>query len=90
MFATLVWTSVEVTDGFVRPVRAAERDAYYRDMTQVAQLFGVPGRVLPQDYAALERYVDEQVDGVLAVGPTAARLAAAATMATLTVNLPSP
>jgi uncharacterized protein (DUF2236 family) len=75
VFATLVWSAVAVTDTFVRPVPAAERDAYYRDMTRMGQLFGVPRGVMPRGYPALERYVDEQVDGVLAVGPTAARLA---------------
>ncbi|GAA2727687.1 oxygenase MpaB family protein [Cellulomonas aerilata] len=75
VFATLVWTSVQVVDGFVRPVRPPEREAYYRDMTQVAPLFGIPARVLPADYADLARYVDAQVDGVLAVGDAAARLA---------------
>jgi uncharacterized protein (DUF2236 family) len=75
VFATLVWTSVAVTDGFVRRVPAPERDAYYRDMTQVAHRFGVPAAVLPDDYARLERYVDEQVRHVLTVGPTARLLA---------------
>lgn len=76
VFATLVWTSVEVTDGFARPVPGAERDAYYRDMRRVAHHFGVPDSALPDDYPALERYVDAQVEHVLAVGPTASRLAA--------------
>ncbi len=75
VFATLVWTSVAVTDGFARPLPAAERDAYYRDMTQVAHRFGVPASVLPADWSGLERYVADQVRDVLTVGPTAARLA---------------
>jgi uncharacterized protein (DUF2236 family) len=76
VFATLVWTSVTVTEGFARPVPAAERDAYYRDMCRLAHQFGVPAAALPGDYAALERYVDDRVRDVLAVGPTATRLAA--------------
>jgi uncharacterized protein (DUF2236 family) len=75
VFATLVWTSVVVTDGFVRPVPPAEREAYYRDMTHVAHRFGVPAAVLPDGYPALERYVADRVRDVLAVGPTAAELA---------------
>lgn len=75
VFATLVWTAVRVMEGFARHVPPLERDAYYRDMTRLAQTFGVPASILPADYPALERYVDEQVRHVLAVGPTAARLA---------------
>jgi uncharacterized protein (DUF2236 family) len=75
VFATLVWTSVVVTDRFARPLPPAERDAYYRDMTQVAHRFGVPASVLPADWSGLERYVADRVRDVLTVGPTAARLA---------------
>jgi uncharacterized protein (DUF2236 family) len=75
VFATLVWTAVEATDGFVRPVPPAERDAYYRDMTRMAGLFGVPAPVLPDGYPGLERYVEDTIRKALAVGPTAALLA---------------
>jgi uncharacterized protein (DUF2236 family) len=75
VFATLVWTSVTAVDGFARRVTPGEREAYYRDMTRVAPLFGVPASLLPGDCAGLQRYVDDQVRRVLTVGPTAARLA---------------
>ena len=75
VFATLVWTAVTVTDGFVRPLAPREREAYYVDMTRLAHQFGVPAGVLPDGYAALEQYVDDQVRQVLTVGPTAAALA---------------
>lgn len=75
VFATLVWTSVVVTDGFVGPMPPAERDAYYRDMTQVARRFGVPASVLPADWSALDRYVADRVRHDLTVGPTATLLA---------------
>ncbi len=75
VFATLVWTALVVTDGFLRPVPAEERDAYYQDMTEFARLFGVPRSALPHDYAGLHRYVHCQLDTVLAVGATAQRLA---------------
>lgn len=75
VFATLVWCSVEVTHGFVRPVHPREREAFYREMTRLAQVFRVPAAVLPDAYPALERYVEDHVRDVLAVGPTAARLA---------------
>ncbi len=75
VFATLAWTSVSVTDGFARRVTPHEREAYYRDMTRAAPLFGVTSAVLPADYRGLERYLDDQVHRVLTVGPTATRLA---------------
>ena len=68
VFSTLVWAALEVTDTFLRPVSRAERDEYYRDMTRMAHLFGVPPALLPADYAGLSRYVDQQVRGTLDVG----------------------
>lgn len=75
VFATLVWTAVTATAGFVRPLPVGERDAYLRDMTPAASLFGVAAGALPERYADLERYVADQVQHVLAVGPTARTLA---------------
>lgn len=75
VFSTLVWSAVEVTETFFRPVPDEERDTYYRDMTRMAQLFNVPDRLLPPDYAGLERYVRRQVEEVLDVGQTARLIA---------------
>ncbi|MBG6225012.1 uncharacterized protein (DUF2236 family) [Arthrobacter sp. CAN_A2] len=75
VFATLVWTALQVTDRFLRPTTAEERDAYYRDMTRLAHLFGVTDAVLPEDYRGLERYVVEQLRGTLDAGPTARLIA---------------
>lgn len=75
VFATLVWSAVEVTEAFRRPLARKERDAYYRDMTRMAHLFNVPAALLPGDYAGLERYVDQQVSATLHVGPDAALIA---------------
>lgn len=75
VFATLVWSAVEVTDAFLRPLAGKERDAYYRDMTRMAHLFNVPAALLPEDYAGLERYVEQQVSATLDVGPDAALIA---------------
>ncbi|MHA7280844.1 oxygenase MpaB family protein [Arthrobacter sp. MDT2-2] len=75
VFSTLVWTAVEVTDAFLRPVPADERDAYYQDMKRMAHLFAVPDAHLPEDYSALERYVEHQVGATLEVGRTARMIA---------------
>ncbi|MDN4609375.1 oxygenase MpaB family protein [Arthrobacter burdickii] len=75
VFSTLVWSALEVTDGFLRAVPAGERDAYYQDMKRMAHLFGVPDALLPEDYTALERYVEHQVGATLDVGSTARTIA---------------
>ncbi|WP_049829823.1 oxygenase MpaB family protein [Arthrobacter sp. RIT-PI-e] len=75
VFATLVQTALEVTDLFLRPSSTGERDAYYRDMTRMAGLFGVPAALLPEDGAGLDAYVREQVRSVLEVGVTARSIA---------------
>ncbi|MHA7190129.1 oxygenase MpaB family protein [Arthrobacter sp. MDT2-16] len=75
VFSTLVWTALEVTDAFHRPAPAEERDAYYRDMRRLARLFAVPDEVLPEDYAALDRYVARQVRTTLDVGAAAKQIA---------------
>lgn len=74
VWATLVWSALRATDALVRPVPAPDRDAYVRDMLQFGRLFGVPTDA-PADAAALEAYVQEQLDQALDVGPTARALA---------------
>lgn len=74
VWATLVWSALHATDAVVRPLPPAERDAYVRDMLVFGRLFGVPADA-PADAAALERYVQEQLDGTLEAGPTALALA---------------
>ncbi|MDQ0736964.1 oxygenase MpaB family protein [Arthrobacter agilis] len=75
VFSTLVRTALEVTEAFHRPVLAGERDAYYRDMRQLAHVFGVPDRLLPDGYAALERYMDAQIRTTLQVGAAGQQIA---------------
>jgi uncharacterized protein (DUF2236 family) len=75
VFSTLVWSAIEVTHAFHRPVPAGERDAYYRDMRQFAHFFAVPDRLLPGDYAGLEQYVEQQVRTALHVGGAARQIA---------------
>ncbi|WDF33638.1 oxygenase MpaB family protein [Arthrobacter agilis] len=75
VFSTLVWTAIEVTDSFLRPVGPEERTAYYRDMRRLGNVFGVPDALLPDDYDGLARYVEGQVRAVLDVGPTARLIA---------------
>lgn len=69
VLTTLVWSAVAATEAFARRLTAAEKDAYLRDMTVFGRYFGVPAGATPSSFAALEAYVDDQVRGVLAVGP---------------------
>lgn len=75
VFATLVWTAIEVTETILRPFTGEERGAYYQDMTQMAHLFGVPDAFLPDDYPGLERYVEQQLRTTLDVGEAAQSIA---------------
>ncbi|MCU1431204.1 MAG: hypothetical protein JWP95_309 [Actinotalea sp.] len=76
VFATLSWTTISVSDGFVRPLPVDAREAYYRDMREFGRLFGVPSTLLPATFADLHDYVRSQVHETLVVGPVARRLAA--------------
>ncbi|MHA7219026.1 oxygenase MpaB family protein [Arthrobacter sp. MDT1-48-3] len=75
VFATLAWTAIEVTEVFLRPVGPEERDAYYRDMTRLGHVFGVPDALLPADYRGLRSYFDHQVRTTLDVGGAARSIA---------------
>ena len=57
--ATLVDTALMVHDLVVRPLSAAEKEAYYQESKRFALLFGIPERQLPPDYPAFERYNHE-------------------------------
>lgn len=75
VFATLVWTAVQVHEAFHRPVADDSRDAYYADMRKFARRFRVTDSSLPADYRALEAYVERMVSDVLVVDVVARRLA---------------
>ena len=59
--ATLVATALDVYQAVVRPLGADERDAYYLSSKRFAYLFGIPDRVIPADYQAFRRYMDDTV-----------------------------
>ncbi len=75
--ATLWETSILVYERVVRPLDAAEKDAYYDETRRFAALFGIPRAVLPRDWAAFERYnADMWQSDRLHVTREAARMAA--------------
>ena len=57
--ATLADTALRCYEELVRPLTPLEREAYYEEMTAVAEVFGCPRSAQPADYAAFRSYVDE-------------------------------
>ncbi|HEX2073839.1 MAG TPA: oxygenase MpaB family protein [Geodermatophilus sp.] len=74
--ATLVWTALELYDGFIAPLTDGRRARYLDEMSRSGRLFGVPQELLPRSYADFENYLramDEEA--VLEVGPQARAIA---------------
>jgi uncharacterized protein (DUF2236 family) len=59
--ATLLDSALGCYERLVRPLSAEELDAYYLQMTVVAERFGCPRTEQPADYQAFRAYWDEQV-----------------------------
>src|SRR5262249_56572914 len=74
--ATLLETTIQIYELVLRPLSAAEKDAYYAETTRFAALFGIPGTVLPPDWQAFEDYWRRMLDSPgITVSPVARRLA---------------
>lgn len=74
--ATLVDTALRVYSRFVRPLSAAEEQAYHRESARVATLLGVPASFVPPTIDELRAWMDGLVDdGVVHVTPGARRIA---------------
>jgi uncharacterized protein (DUF2236 family) len=61
--ATLVHSSLAVYDRFVQRLSPDEQEAYYREMSLVARIFGTPADVIPPTLAEFRAYFDAQVAG---------------------------
>jgi len=72
--ATLLDTALGCYERLVRPLGDDERDAYYEDMTVVAERFGCPRAAQPAGYREFRDYFDEQV-GTIEVTDVGRRLA---------------
>lgn len=59
--ATLVDTALGCQRDFVGPLRPEQEEAYYQEMTRVAEVFGVPRDAQPADLDAFRVYFDETV-----------------------------
>ena len=64
VLATLIDTSLQVHERFVRPLTVAERDAYYEDAKRLGPLLGLPAAAIPTDLQAHHRYVDKMAESL--------------------------
>jgi uncharacterized protein (DUF2236 family) len=85
--ATLVHTSLEVYERFVRPLSRADEERYYREMGVVAELFGAPPSVLPRSLGDFRGYIASELDGPTLAATAPARKVAAVIFE---ANLPTP
>jgi uncharacterized protein (DUF2236 family) len=73
---TLWDTALRVHDELVHPLTAEEKDAYVREGTCFARLFGLDPNPLPTDWRSLQAAMERAVtSGEIAVTPTARKLA---------------
>ena len=62
--ATLADTALGCYEQYVAPLSPAEREAYYQEMAEVAELFGCPRDAQPATYDDFVAYVEEQVRSI--------------------------
>jgi uncharacterized protein (DUF2236 family) len=85
--ATLVESSLAAYQRFVRRLARDEQERYYREMSVVARLFGVPPEVLPRSLSEFREYFSAQIAGeTITVTPPARAVAEVIVEA----RLPSP
>jgi uncharacterized protein (DUF2236 family) len=74
--ATLVESSLAAYQRFARRLARDEQERYYREMSVVARLFGVPADVLPRSLSAFREYFSAQIAGdTITVTPPARAVA---------------
>ena len=75
--ATLIVTSVEAYQRWVRPLRDDERERFWQEARSVGTRIGIPLDRSPEDWQSLERYWEQMLasDGPIQVTPTARALA---------------
>ncbi len=71
--ATLLHTSVRVTDLMLGPLDVATKDAYIRESKKFSRLFGIPSEMIPSTWADFDAYVQRTWSSdTLGVGTAAA------------------
>jgi uncharacterized protein (DUF2236 family) len=70
--ATLVHVSLELYRSHVRRLAPADEERYYREMMDVARLFGTPSAVIPRTLREFREYFEQQIlAGPITVTPAA-------------------
>ena len=87
--ATMLHTTMQVFERTVRPLTAAERDAYCRESAPIAIGLGAASERVPQTHDRLAAVVEQHLSITLAVGPDA-RAVADALLHSLTVRMTGP
>ncbi|HET9782909.1 MAG TPA: oxygenase MpaB family protein [Candidatus Dormibacteraeota bacterium] len=72
--ATLVDSALTTYERFVHPLPARQREDFYQQMNQTAELLGVPHAKFPPTFKAFRDYVDEMIATELRVGDAALEL----------------
>jgi len=62
--ATLCDTALRCYEDLVEPLSAADRETYYAEMMEVAEVFGCPRVAQPQTYADFASYVSSTVEAM--------------------------
>ncbi len=63
VFATLLYTLPRTYELFVGPLSPSERDRFIADAKQIGVVLCVPPSLLPEDMAALDRYLEDMLAG---------------------------
>lgn len=72
--ATLVDSGLLTYETFVRPLSLRQREDFYGQMNQAAELLGVPRRKFPPTFAAFRDYVEHMIETELEIRETALEL----------------
>lgn len=76
VYATLVEGALHAYETFIRPITVDEKQAFYDDGRQIADLFGIKSTRLPATYDGLLDYIHSSIaEGSVAVSDTARKIA---------------
>jgi uncharacterized protein (DUF2236 family) len=84
---TLVYVSLELYQRYVRRLQPEEEERYYREMSEVARIFGTPSAVIPGSLREFREYIAAQIAGGPITATAPARDVAAVILA---APLPAP
>jgi uncharacterized protein (DUF2236 family) len=87
--ATLLDTALKCNEELIGPLSPEDREAYYQEMTRVAEVFGCPRDAQPATFVDFQRYVADTIDSI-DVSPVGQELATFILRPTLPLGLHVP